>query len=49
MSIGNVGTKIAGNFSALGETNKGKGPLDPQEEYIFELVDSQAKPMKAGQ
>jgi hypothetical protein len=47
--IGNVGSKVAGNFSPLGEKNKGKGPLDPQEEYIFELVESEARPMKAGQ
>lgn len=47
--IGNVGTKVSGNFSPLGEKNKGKGPLDPQEEYIFELVESGAKTMKAAQ
>ena len=49
MSIQYSGSKVAGTFSALGEKNKGKGPLDPQEEYIFELVESEAKPMKAGQ
>ncbi|MBE3136073.1 MAG: hypothetical protein IMZ43_01550 [Thermoplasmata archaeon] len=43
------GSKIAGNFSPLGDANKGKGPLDPQEEYIFELVDGDSKPMKSGQ
>lgn len=49
MAIGNPGTKIAGNFSPLGEKNKGKGPLDPQEEYIFELVATEARSMKAWQ
>jgi hypothetical protein len=47
--IGNVGTKVSGNFSALGEANKGKGPLDPQEEYIFELVEAGSKTMRAAQ
>ena len=47
--IGNVGSKVAGNFSPLGEKNKGKGTLDPQEEYVFELVDSEARLMKSGQ
>jgi hypothetical protein len=47
--IGNPGTKIAGGFSPLGEKNKGKGTLDPQEEYIFELVEAIAKPMRAAQ
>ena len=47
--IGNVGTKIAGNFSPLGEKNKGKGALDPQEEYIFSLIGTESRPMKAGQ
>ena len=47
--IGNVHSKVAGNFSPLGEKNNGKGPLDPQEEYIFELVESEARPMKSGQ
>ena len=33
------GTVIAnGNFPQLSEENKGKPKLDPQEEYIFELV-----------
>lgn len=49
MSIQYPGSKVAGNFSALGEKNKGKGSLDPQEEYIFELVESIGKPMKSGQ
>ena len=43
------GSKIAGNFSPLGDANKGKVPLDPQEEYIFELIDGDIKPMKSGQ
>ena len=47
--IGNPGTKIAGTFSPLGEKNRGKGKLDPQEEYIFELVLAEAKLMKAAQ
>jgi hypothetical protein len=49
MAIGNPGTKLAGNFSALGEKNKGKGPLDPQEEYIFELVSAESKSIKGWQ
>lgn len=49
MAIGNPGTKIAGSFSALSEQNKGKGTLDPQEEYIFELVSTEAKQIKAWQ
>lgn len=49
MTIGNVGTKIAKGFSQLGEENKGKGPLDPQKEYTFELVSAIAKPIKAWQ
>lgn len=47
--IGNPGTKVAGTFSALGEKNKGKGPLDPQEEYVFELVEATAKIIRSGQ
>jgi hypothetical protein len=47
--IGDLGTKVAGNFSPLGEKNKGKGPLDPQEEYIFELVTAESRLMKAAQ
>jgi hypothetical protein len=42
-------SKAAGIFSKLGELNKGKGPLDPQEEYIFELVEAKDQPMKAWQ
>jgi hypothetical protein len=42
-------SKAAGTFSKLGELNKGKGPLDPQEEYIFELVEAKDQPMKAWQ
>jgi len=47
--IGNPGTKIAGNFSPLGEKNAGKGKLDPQEEYVFELIEATSKQMKAAQ
>jgi hypothetical protein len=47
--LGKYKSKIAGNFSPLGEANKGKGPLDPQEEYVFELVDGDLKKMKSGQ
>lgn len=48
--LGNYrGSKIAGNFSPLGEKNKGKGPLDPQEEYTFELVEGDIKKMTSGQ
>ena len=42
-------SKAAGTFSKLGELNKGKGPLDPQEEYIFELIEAKDQPMKAWQ
>ena len=42
-------SKAAGTFSKLGELNKGKGPLDPQEEYVFELVEAKDQPMKAWQ
>lgn len=42
-------TKIATGGSHLGEKNKGKGPLDPQEEYIFELVERDAKSVRSGQ
>ena len=47
--LGKYKSKIVGNFSPLGEANKGKGPLDPQEEYIFELVEGDVKKMKSGQ
>lgn len=49
MAIGYTGTKAASQFSPLGEQNKGKGPLDPQEEYIFELVEAKDQQMKAWQ
>lgn len=49
MSIAYNGTKLAGTFSALGDQNKGKGTLDPQEEYLFELVETKDQPMKAWQ
>jgi hypothetical protein len=42
-------SKAAGTFSKLGELNKGKGPLDPQEEYIFELVEAKDQQMKSWQ
>ena len=42
-------SKAAGTFSKLGELNRGKGPLDPQEEYIFELIEAKDQPMKAWQ
>jgi hypothetical protein len=42
-------SKAAGIFSKLGELNKGKGPLDPQEEYIFELVEAKDQQMKSWQ
>ena len=47
--IGYRDSKVAGNFSPLGEKNKGKGPLDPQEEYVFELFSSESKMMKGYQ
>ena len=47
--IGNPGTKIVQGFSQLSEKNKGKGPLDPQEEYIFELVSAESKSIKGWQ
>ena len=49
MSIGYTGTKTANSFSGLGEQNKGKGPLDPQEEYIFELVEAKDQQLKSWQ
>jgi len=49
MSIAYNGTKLASTFSGLGEQNKGKGPLDPQEEYIFELVEAKDQQLKAWQ
>ena len=42
-------SKAAGIFSKLGELNRGKGPLDPQEEYVFELIEAKDQPMKAWQ
>jgi hypothetical protein len=43
-------SKAAGTFSKLGESNKATGQkLDPQEEYIFELVEAKDQPMKAWQ
>jgi hypothetical protein len=49
MAINYTETKIAGTFSKIGEENKGKGPLDPQEEYLFELVEAKDQQMKAWQ
>jgi hypothetical protein len=49
MSIAYNGTKIAGTFSQIAEQNKGKGPLDSQEEYLFELVETKDQIMKAWQ
>ena len=43
------GTKVATGGSFLAEKNKGKPALDPQEEYVFELVERDAKPTKQGQ
>lgn len=44
------GTQIAkGNFPAMSEKNKGLPKLDPQEEYVFELVERDAKPGKGFQ
>ena len=42
-------SKAAGTFSKLGELNAGKGTLDPQVEYIFELVEAKDQLMKAWQ
>ena len=49
MTIGYTGTKVAGTFSKMGEQNKDKGKLDPQEEYIFELVEAKDQQMNAWQ
>jgi len=49
MSINYSGSKVVVGFSKLGEQNKGKGPLDPQEEYIFELVEAKDQQMNAWQ
>lgn len=49
MAIAYSGTKLASSFSGLGEQNKGKGPLDPQEEYLFELVEAKDQQLKAWQ
>jgi len=44
------GTQIAtGKFPEMSEKNKGKEKLDPQEEYIFELVERDAKEGKGFQ
>ena len=45
-----TGTKVStGKFPAMSEKNKGKPKLDPQEEYVFELVERDAKPGKGFQ
>lgn len=49
MAIGFTGSKVAGTFSQLGEANKGKSPLDPNEIYFFELVEAKDQQMKAWQ
>jgi len=49
MAIGYHDTKIAGTFSQLGEVNKGKGLLDTNEIYLFELVEAKDQQMKAWQ
>lgn len=49
MTIAYQGTKLASSFSGLGELNKGKSPLDPQEEYLFELVEAKDQRLKAWQ
>lgn len=40
------GTKVAQGQSNLGEKNKGKPTLDPQEEYVFELAERDAKEVR---
>lgn len=43
-------SKAAGTFSNLGELNAATGKkLDPQEEYIFELIEAKDQQMKAWQ
>jgi len=43
-------SKAAVTFSKLGELNAATGKkLDPQEEYIFELIEAKDQPMKAWQ
>ena len=43
-------SKAAGAFSKLGELNAKTGKkLDPQEEYIFELLEAKDQPMKSWQ
>jgi hypothetical protein len=43
-------SKAAGAFSKLGELNAKTGKkLDPQEEYIFELIEAKDQPMKSWQ
>ena len=43
-------SKAAGTFSKLGELNAATGKkLDPQEEYIFELIEAKDQQMKSWQ
>ena len=43
-------SKAAGAFSRLGELNAKTGKkLDPQEEYVFELIEAKDQPMKSWQ
>lgn len=49
MAIQYSRTKLAGTFSQIGEQNKGKGTLDPQEEYIFELVEAKDQELRSWQ
>jgi hypothetical protein len=49
MTIAYQGTKLASTFPGMGEQNKGKGPLDSQEEYLFELVEAKDQQLKAWQ
>jgi hypothetical protein len=42
-------SKVSAGFSKLGEVNKGKGPLDPQEEYLFELIEAKDGQFRAWQ
>lgn len=49
MPINYNGSKIASSFLGLSEQNKGKAPLDPQEEYIFELIEAKEQQLRAWQ
>ena len=43
------GTKVSTGITGMGEKNKGKTKLDPQEEYVFELVERDARQGRAFQ